>query len=331
MTDRFGIRADGHPVTRITLCNGALTARILTLGAIVQDLRLDGVPYPLVLGSDSLMPYLGAMQYCGAMVGRCANRVAQGQFTLDGQTYQLSRNAQGHCLHGGAQGMSAQIWTITAQRTDQVTLHLSLPDGHMGFPGRLDVQLCIALIDQALEFDIRAKCDRATLCNLSHHGFFILDDSGSIAGHSLQVAAPNYLPVDPTQVPTGEIATVAGTAFDYRTPRDLKGIALDHNFCLSAARVAPRAVARLCSRRSCLVMEMQTTEPGLQVYTANHLPKPGICGLEGRQYARHAGIALEAQVWPDAANHSGFPSAVLRPGALYHQQTRYSFHRDGWA
>ena len=326
--ERFGYLPDGRAVERFTLSNGTLTANILSLGAIVQDLRLAGVAHPLVLGSDRLGPYLGSMQYFGAIVGRYANRIAGARFTLDGQEHHLSRNALGrHCLHGGARGSSAQIWTIAVLKSDQVSMRLTLPDGDMGFPGTLDIELGIALNAAALEFDIRARSDKTTLCNFTHHGFFILDGSGSIAQHCLQLDATTYLPVDPDQIPTGERAAVAGSGLDFRSARSLCGMVLDHNFCLSDQRSPRRPVARLESAISGIRLQMDTTEPGLQVYTANHLPKRDVRGLEGRHYRRHAGIALEAQIWPDAPNQRQFPSAVLPAGDVYHQQTRYTFDR----
>ena len=328
MPEIFGHLPDGRAVERVTLQNGVLRLKLLTLGAIVQDMRLDGVDHPLVLGADSLAPYLGSMQYFGAMVGRYANRIAQGEFSLDGQKYHLSRNALGrHCLHGGQQGSAARLWSIADLQTDRAVFKLTLPDGEMGFPGTLDVQLCIALRASELEFDIRATCDRDTVCNFSHHGFFILDDSGSLARHRLQIDANSYLPVDDDQIPTGEIAPVTGTQFDFRTAQNLDGVVLDHNFCLSNARTALRSVVRLGSDLSGLGLQMETTEPGVQVYTANHLPKPDARGLGGRHYGRHAGIALEAQIWPDAPNQPSFPSAALRPGETYHHKTRYVFSR----
>jgi len=328
MPEIFGYLPDGRAVERLKLQNGVLCANVLTLGAIVQDLRLDGVDHPLVLGADTLAPYLGSMQYFGAMVGRYANRIAQGAFTLGGQDYHLSRNALGrHCLHGGIHGSAAHIWTIADLHADKVALQLTMPDGEMGFPGTLDVQLRITLRATALEFDIRATCDRDTVCNFSHHGFFILDDTGSLVQHRLQVNALAYLPVDDDQIPTGEIAPVADSQFDFRKPRNLDAVALDHNFCLSETRTDLRPVAELESNLSGVALQMETTEPGVQVYTANHLPKPDVRGLDGRHYGRHAGIALEAQIWPDAPNQPGFPSSVLRAGETYHQQTRYSFSR----
>ena len=302
----------------------ALNARILTLGAIVQDLRLKGVPYPLVLGADTLAPYLGPMQYFGAMVGRYANRIAEGRFHLDGRAYQVSRNFRGrHCLHGGTQGSGQRIWSIDALAPSSAILSLRMPDGEMGFPGTLDVVLRITLDECALDLDISASCDSSTVCNFSHHGYFILDDSGSLADHSLMVDAAAYLPVDDDLIPTGLIVPVTDTDFDFRTPRSLRDVALDHNFCLSDARRVLCPVASLQSQA--LSMRVETTEPGLQVYTAIHLPETDVEGLGGRHYPRHAGIALEAQLWPDAPNQPHFPAALLRPGEIYRQNTRYVF------
>lgn len=324
MSEVFGHLSDGQAVHRLRLQGGGLTAHVLTLGAIVQDLRLDGIAHPLVLGADSLTPYLGPMQYFGAIVGRCANRIAKGRFEIDGQIFQASTNFRGrHCLHGGTVGSGQKIWAITAQTLSTVVMSLQLPDGDMGFPGALNVVLTISLADTTLDFDIRATCERSTLCNFAHHGYFILDDSGSIASHSLRLAADHFLPVDDDLIPTGEVAPVAQTDFDFCTDRNLRNVALDHNFCLSQERTTLRPVAWL--ETASVSMRMDTTEPGLQLYTANHLPQPGIHGPEGRAYGRHAGIAMEAQVWPDAPNHPNFPSALLRPGDVYHQHTRYVF------
>lgn len=323
----FDRTPDGQDVHSLHLSSGALSARILTLGAIIQDLRLEGVPYPLVLGADTLAPYLGPMQYFGAMVGRYANRIANGRFHIDGRAYQVSRNFRGrHCLHGGIHGSGQRIWNIEAHTPSSATLSLLLPDGEMGFPGTLSVVLRITVDGTALDLDISASCDSSTFCNFTHHGYFILDDSGSVADHSLRVDAQSYLPVDNDLIPTGQIASVAGTGFDFRTARSLRAVELDHNFCLSDARRARCPVAWLQSHN--LSMQIETTEPGLQVYTATHLPEIGVEGLVGRHYPRHAGIALEAQVWPDAPNQPHFPSALLRPGEIYHQNTRYVFARQ---
>jgi len=324
----FGHMPDGRAVHRLTLQSGGLRAHVLTLGAIVQDLRLTGAPFPLVLGAESLAPYLGPMRYFGASVGRYANRIAQGRFRLNGAWHEVSRNEFGrHCLHGGQRNCADKLWTVAAQTQDRAVLALTLPDGDMGFPGQLDITLTISLSGDALCFDYAATTDRDTPCSLSHHGYFVLDDSGSLARHDLRIAAEHYLPVDTQLIPTGQMATVAGTVFDYRQPRGLDGVVLDHNFCLSASRQPLRPVAWVQSGLSGIRMQLATTEPGLQVYTAGHLPQDGAIGHDGQALRRHAGIALEAQAWPDAPNRPGFPDSILRAGQTYRHVTRYSFNR----
>jgi aldose 1-epimerase len=326
MVDLFGNMPDGQPVQAITIGRGRLQARVLTLGAIVQDLRLAGVAHPLVLGAASVAPYLGPMRYFGAMCGRFANRIAQGQFAIDGHSYHLSQNEpNGNCLHGGSEGSSQRLWTLTAQDAVSVTLSLTLADGEMGFPGQMDVGLCITVSDTAITFDTQATTDRATPCSFAHHGYFCLDDTGSIAEHDLRIAAEHYLPVTPQMIPTGQIASVADTPFDHRTPRSLRAAAIDHNFCLPHGPQGLRDVAWLTSRHSRITMTMATTAPGLQVFTATSLPQSGAVDLSGRALARHAGIAMEAQEWPDAPNQPHFPPAILRPGDIWTQSTRYSF------
>jgi aldose 1-epimerase len=328
MAEVFGHLPNGQTVHRLRLHGGGMVAHVLTLGAIVQDLRLEGVGHPLVLGADTLAPYLGPMQYFGAMVGRYANRIAQGQFSLGGRRFQLAQNAAGgHCLHGGPQGSAQAIWDIRAQSAHSVTLALHMPDGDMGFPGALDVAVTLALSGGALSITTIAQTTQATPCSFAHHGYFALDDSGTLARHSLRLAARQYLPTDEHALPTGQIAPVAGTEFDYLAGKTLQGANLDHNFCLSdRPHSACRPVAWLHSDH--LRLEVATTQPGLQVYTANHLPQAeGPQGLGGRRYARHCAIALETQAWPDAPNQPNFPAAMLHPGQSYQHCTRYTFSR----
>lgn len=325
MAEIFGHLPCGTPVHRLRLVGGGMVAHVLTLGAIVQDLRLQGHDAPLTLGADTLAPYLDEMAFFGALVGRVANRIAGGQFVLGGKVHQLSRNDPGgHCLHGGAQGTFARVWNIRAQGTDHVTLALLLEDGEMGFPGVLELEAHIALEDQAIRFEIMAKAEADTLCNIAQHSYFALDDTGDLRAHALRIAAENYLPVDDTNIPTGDIAPVAGTQFDLRTAQCPQSARLDHNFCLAPARAALRPVAWLRSQHSGVSMVLETTEPGLQVYNA-HAMALAAPGLGGRHYGPHAGIALEAQGWPDAPNHPHFPPVTLRAGETCHQITRYRF------
>lgn len=328
MINRFGQMPDGRDVLVISLRGQGISARILTLGAILQDLRLEGVDWPLTLGAPALGPYLGPMAYFGAVVGRYANRIAGGQFSLGGTRYTLPRNDLGrNCLHGGPDGAAQQLWAVTDHAEDRLSLSLHLPDGHMGFPGALDIALIITLGRRDITFDITARSDRPTPCSLAHHGFYALDQTGGITEHELRIAADAYLPVDSAKIPLGQIASVAGTTFDFRVPRRVGSDPLDHNFCLSAARSALRPVAWLRSPVSGLGLTLATTEPGLQVFTAGHLPKAGVISHDGRAYPRFAGIALEPQGWPDAPNQPGFPDTILHPGQGYHQQTRLTLHR----
>lgn len=323
----FDTLPDGRQVQAITLQGPPLRARVLTLGAIVQDLRLNGVAHPLVLGFDRAAPYLSAPgRYVGALVGRCANRIGGARFDLDGCRYDVTPNEGANQLHGGPDGIDLHLWSIGDLAPDRVELLLTLPDGHMGFPGRLEIRAVISVSDDALGFDLRAETDAPTLCNLAHHGYFTLDDAGDIRGHSLMIDAGHYLPVDAGLIPTGAIAPVEGTGFDFRALRRIGDQPCDHNFCLSDRRVPLRPVARLQDDGG-LAMVIETTEPGLQLYDGRHFD--GIAGLEGRRYGPHAGVALETQIWPDAPNHPGFPNAVLRPGDDWRAVTRYRFTRTG--
>ncbi|MFN3526458.1 MAG: aldose epimerase family protein [Paracoccus sp. (in: a-proteobacteria)] len=324
-TERLGTLPCGQQVECMTLRDGALTARVLSFGAIVQDLRLDGVDHPLVLGCPEPMGYLDEGRYFGAIVGRFANRIGHGRFSIDGQPYQTDRNFRDrHTLHGGVLGTDLHPWRIEALTEASVTLSLTLDDGHMGFPGTIDMTAVIALADNALSIALSARSDRATPCSLTHHGYFDLDGQGDIRDHSLMIEADDYLPVDDDLIPTGQIAPVAGTAFDFRQPRPIGSAGYDHNFCLSRGPVPLRPVARLTGR-SGLSMQVLTTACGLQLYDGAHLSN--IRGLGGRIYGPHAGVALEAQHWPDAPNRPGFPDAILRPGQLYTEQTVYRFER----
>ncbi len=313
----------GRPVHAIRLRRGPLRARILTLGAIVQDLRLDGISHPLVLGAHEVSGYLTSHRYMGAVVGRYANRLGQGQFTIDGRRYQADRNFRGrHTLHGGADGADVQLWQIHETAPDRVTLTLRLADGHMGFPGNLDMTATLALTDDALIIELSARTDAATPCSLAHHGYFDLDGLGDIRGHRLWIAARQILEVDEDLIPTGQLLPVAGTPHDFALPRRIGDARHDHNFCLSDGPRPLRPVARLTGQTR-LTMEVATTAPGLQLYDGAHLQD--LAGLDGRIYGPHAGVALEAQHWPDAPNHPDFPDAILRPGLTDRQVTRYRF------
>ena len=321
-----GTLPDGRSVKAVTLRDGALSARVLTLGAIVQDLRLDGVDHPLVLGCPDVADYLDRGRFMGAIVGRVANRIGDACFRLDGTRYRTNRNFRDrHTLHGGSDGTDVQLWQVAALAPDRVTMCLVLPDGHMGFPGTLRITAVIALSEGALCIDLSAVTDRATPCNLTHHGYFDLDGQADIRRHRLSIDAPHYLPVDRDLIPTGRIEPVGGTPFDFRQPRVIGSDGFDHNFCLSRKPQALRPVAQVTGRNG-LSMEVLTTATGLQFYDGVQLDD--VPGLEGRVYGPYAGLALEAQHWPDAPNQPDFPDIVLRPGAEFRAMTRYRFLRD---
>lgn len=315
----FGLSPEGEVIQRFELIGGSLTAHILTWGGVLQDLYLAGVPYSLVLGFTDLQSYLNSKAYIGGNVGRFANRIAQGRAKIAGQIYQLDRNFLGkHLLHGGRVGSDQQVWTVIAHTPSTLSLALNLADGQMGFPGTLTVILQYRLLAEAsLEVEFTATTTAATLCSFAHHSYFNLDGAGSIQNHQLQIDADYYLPVDTEAIPTGEIARVEGTAFDFRElkPIDWQQSHYDHNFCTSYRSQALRLVAVLRGQ-SGVSMQLATTEPGLQFYDGQY--------LDGG-YAAYAGLALEPQAWPDAPNHAHFPSAELWPEQIYRQLTRYSF------
>lgn len=334
--ETFGETPGGETVHRISIAGGGLTARVLTWGAAVQDLRLEGHAPPLVLGFDRFDDYPKYSPHFGAVPGRCANRIGNARFVLDGKTYEVDRNFLGkHQLHGGSKGFSKRVWRFVEAGADFVTLELVSEDGDMGYPGRLVARCTYRLEDGALVADMTAETDAPTLCNLAQHSYFNLDDGGAsrILDHTLEIAADRYVPVDDDLIPTGEVRAVAGTSFDFRAMRPVRfgengGQAIyDHNFCLSDERVAPRTVVRAKGARSGVSLEMRTTETGVQFY-AGHKVEPPVPGLDGIGYAPWSGFCLEAQVWPDAINHPNFPSAVLRPGERYRQLTEYCFSKS---
>lgn len=325
----FGVAPDGTRIDRVTIANGGALARILTWGATVQDFRLEGVAHPLVLGSPTLAPYRGRMLYFGAIVGRVANRIAGGQAPLDGRRLMLERNDKGRCtLHGGAQGSSGVPWRLDGHDARSCQMSVTLPDGQGGFPGALSITARHALDDTgALIVDLAATTDAPGFCNLAHHGYWTLDGTADLAGHRLSVAAEHYLPVDADQIPLGAPQPVVGTTFDHRAARPLTA-RLDHNFCLGAPGAdGLRRACTLCAGG--LRLTVDTTEPGLQVFTGDTIDTRGDAGLRGLPYGPRAGVALEPQRWPDAPNHPLYPSIRLDPGETYRQRSVFAVRRIG--
>ncbi|MCQ4632877.1 galactose mutarotase [Shinella sp. CPCC 100929] len=325
---------NGETVERITIKGGGLTAHVLTWGAVIQDLRLEGHDAPLVLGFEDLVAYREHSPYFGATPGRCANRIAGGRFSIDGQDFQLERNERGVThLHGGSDGTGRQNWHVAGQGADFVTLTLTDPAGRAGYPGTCALSCTYRLSgDGVLAVTYEATTDAPTPVNLCQHSYFILDASLDALGHEIRLQAEHYLPVDENLIPTGEIRPVAGTPFDLRDWTPLRrqteegSVAFDHNFCLSTARQAKRPVAEVRSPLSGITLSVLTTEPGVQLYTGAKVAPP-VPGLDGRRYGPFAGFCLETQTWPDAINHENFPNAVLRPGETLRQETDYIFRK----
>jgi aldose 1-epimerase len=342
----FGTTPDGTPVELFTLRNAAgVEARVATYGGTLVSLRLpdrEGRMADVVLGFDDLEGYLGPHPWFGALIGRYANRIWRGRFTLDGRTYTLPRNLGGNHIHGGPHGFDRVVWDAAPFRTPRgagVVLNHVSPAGHQGYPGRLAVQVtCTLTAGNRLAFDYHATTDRATPVNLTHHAYFNLagEGAGDVAGHELTLNASRYLPVDSALLPTGECRAVAGTAFDFTTPWRLGariddddpqlalGGGYDHCFVLDPADGDPAFAARLVEPASGRMVEVFTTEPGIQLYTGNALDG-GIAGKGGRPYRRRAGVALETQHFPDSPNHPAFPATILRPGQQYASRTVYRF------
>jgi aldose 1-epimerase len=329
---KFGSAGDGTPVEEIALSlpSGAC-ASIITFGAIVRDLQVpmpDGSVRRVVLGFRDLAGYLADIAYVGATVGRSANRIAHGRFRLDGTEYQLACNEGGrHHVHGGLHGFSRRVWSIVDHDTSSVTLALTSAAGDEGYPGAVSVRCRYVLLEPAtLRVELTAATDAPTLMNLAHHSYFTFDYGRSIGDHRLQVNASAYTVFDGEQIPTGEVRSVAGTRYDFRKPKPVSDPAetslLDMNFVLDRAGGELALAAVVEASDHSLRMEVHTTEPGMQVYDGSHL-RPSHPGLDGHPHFPNAGLCLEPQKFPDAINHQGFPSPVLRPEERYSQITEY--------
>lgn len=331
----FGHTPKGETVHRVTISGGGLTAKVLTWGSVIQDLRLEGHEAPLVLGLNTLDEYLRYSPYFGATPGRVANRISAGHFELDGQSYQLelNENGLGH-LHGGSDGIAKRNWTIVDLFADRVVLSITDADGRGGYPGNCTITATYHLKDDGvLSVVYDAITDKPTICNVCQHSYFNLDGSDTILDHQIMLAADHYLQVDDMLMPTGSLIPVADTDFDFHQMRPIRReaagqqVPYDHNFCLSTERTEKRSVALVRSLHSGVAMEVRTTEPGVQFYAGVKLHVP-VSGIGGRPYDNYGGFCLETQIWPDAANHPRFPSAVLRPGETLRQETDYVFSRS---
>lgn len=326
MIEDWGNLPGGQTVQRITLQNDTLTARLISYGATLQDLRHVAHPFSLVLHRTDFVSYIDNRYYYGATVGRYANRIAGASAPMDGKKIDVDDNRGNLHLHGGSDGSSFRNWTVVSHSANHVTFADTLPDGHMGFPGALDVTCTYILDGDTLGYVIEAVTDASTWCNFTNHSYFNLDGGPTIAGHYLQVLCDRVTECDnATVLPTGRVIAAAEADLDYTSQRPLvtdgKIARIDHNYCLSDGRRRVTPVAVVTAPESGLSLEIATTEPGLQVYSGFGISEEH---SDGRPpYVPFAGIALEPQIWPDSPNQPSFPSARLDPGKTYRHETRW--------
>jgi aldose 1-epimerase len=344
----FGTAPGGEAIELYTLRNWhGMQARIATYGGIVTSLTApdrDGRYADVVLGYDSLAGYLHKGPYFGALIGRYANRIARGRFTLDGTTYTLATNNGANSLHGGRIGFDKVVWKVAdaavTPEGPKLTLTYLSRDGEEGYPGNLSVTATYTLTeDDALELEYRATTDKDTVVNLTQHSYFNLRgaaDPGDILGHLVEIRADRFTPVDEGLIPTGELRAVAGTQFDFRSPtaigaridapdeqlRFAKGY--DHNWVLNSGAGELALDATVYEPRSGRVLQVLSTQPGLQFYTGNFLDG-SITGKHGVKYQFRHAFCLEPQHFPDSPNHPDFPSTVLKPGETYRNTIVFRF------
>lgn len=337
----WGKTADGAEVHLYTLASGNLEVRIANYGAHLVSVHApdrSGRVQDVVLGFSDLAGYLQKPNgYLGAVVGRYGNRIGKGQFSIDGNSYTVPANDGPNALHGGPVGFDRYVWTAAENGEALELTHVS-PDGDMGFPGTMTAKVRYSLEGNTLRLDYTATTDKPTVLNLTNHAYFNLhgDDEGTILDHVLELNAGQYTPVDAGQIPTGEIAPVAGTPLDFRKPEvvgaciedafeQLKlGRGYDHNFVLNGAEGTLRRAAKMTDKGSGRTLTVETTEPAIQFYSGNFLDGK-LTGRHGKKYEKRTGFCLETQHYPDAPNHANFPSAVLRPGATYRSTTTFTF------
>ncbi len=343
----FGHMTDGRAVELLTLTNShGIELRVMTYGGIILSLRVpdrDGQLDDVVLGHETVAGYMDNDAYFGAIIGRYANRIADGRFTLDGTAHTLATNDGAHHLHGGARGFDQALWTANVERRSdgsaRVVLRHVSPHGDEGYPGALRIRLCYTLTPcDEIVVDYRATTDRATPVNLTQHSYFNLAGAGSrdVLDHTLTIHAAHFTPVDAGLIPTGERRPVADTPFDFRQPTPIGARidaddaqlrvagGYDHNFVLTRSGSGLVLAARLADPVSGRILDVHTTEPGLQFYSGNFLDGT-VRGKGGVIYEHRSAVCLEPQHFPDSPNQPAFPSTVLIPGAEYRSRTVFAF------
>lgn len=343
-TRTFGVMASGDTVTAYVLKNKAgMEVEILNLGGIISRWTApdaQGNFADITLGVSNPQEYRGAAKYLGAIIGRFGNRIANGEFSLDGKSYTLATNNGPNALHGGNEGFDAKFWQVEPLDRENPTLKLTYtsPAGEEGYPGNLAVEVFYTLLpNNALRIDYRATTDQPTVINLTNHAYFNLkgEGNGDILDHELMLKAENYLPVDAGLIPLGELTSVQGTPFDFLKMRRIgdgindtthvqiqRGGGYDHCWVFKDTTATMRTVAKVYEPTSGRTLEVATTEPAVQFYTGNFLDGKAI-GKSGKPYSFRSGFCLETQHFPDSPNQPSFPPTVLRPGQTYRSSTVY--------
>jgi aldose 1-epimerase len=337
----FGKTAEGTPVQVFTLRNArGMVVKVMALGATITEIHApdrNGSFTNVVLGSDNLEAYLKGHPAAASVIGRFANRIARAQFTLDGVEYKLAANNGPNHIHGGNRNFSKVVWEARAlpAREHEAAVQFTYlsKDREEGYPGTLKVSVTYTLTgDNELRLDYEATTDKATPVNLTNHAYFNLAGSGDALGHELWLDADRYTPADDALIPTGELASVKGTPLDFTTPTPIgarieqlrpRPGGYDHNYVLRTEGRTPKRIARAVEPKSGRVMEVSTTEPGVQLYTANHVRN--FTGAGGAVFGKHAGFCLETQHYPDTPNKPQFPSCIVRPGQTFHSATVFKF------
>lgn len=337
----FGVTKSGEAVSAITLDNGQISCQILTYGATIRSLSVpdrDGNAVDVVLGYDTLREYETQDGYLGATIGRFANRIAYGHFTLKQKPYILAVNNGEHHLHGGIVGFSHRVWSVETLSSTEVCLSLFSADGEEGYPGNMQIRVIYSLHQNALSIQYHAVSDADTICNLTNHSYFNLSGhgAGSVLDQEIQLHARNYTPSDGQAIPTGVVATVLGTPMDLthstrigthieeNFPQLTQARGYDHNYVVNGQAGMLRPAAKAYSEDTGIAMELDTTFPGIQFYTANFL-EAGRPGKNGSIYGPRHGFCLETQFFPDSPNHTNFPSVCLKAGELFNHTSVFSF------
>ena len=340
--ENFGTMPDGAVVKRFTLRNkSGMMVRVMSYGAIITEVHApdrDGKLANVVLGAETLEAYLKGFRAPAAVLGRVANRIAKASFTLDGVEYRLAANDGPNHIHGGRKNFSQVVWESAAlpasEQASGVRFTYHSPDGEEGYPGNLTASVTYTLTDEnELRLDYEARTDKTTLVNLTNHAYFNLAGNGDVLDEELWLATNRYTPADEQLIPTGEIATVKGTPLDFTTPTAIgarieqlkpRVNGYDHNYVLGGDGKTLQLCARARDPKTGRVMEVSTTQPGVQLYTGNHLHNP--VGTEGVTFgANHPAFCLETQHFPDSIHHPNFPSVILRPDQVFQSTTVFKF------